>query len=68
MDKIRYGDHEVEFEEIGAEHDIIQARFTGLRSTLYGRPLHGWGMSRREAAIDLLRAERDTRFAGSMAG
>jgi hypothetical protein len=63
MDKLKYGDSEVEFEEIGLEHDIIRARFTGLPSLLYGRPLCGWGMSRREAAIDLLRAERDIRFA-----
>lgn len=63
MDKLRYGYREVEFEELGGEHDIIQARFTGLPSTLYGRPLRGWGMSRREAAIDLLRAERDIRYA-----
>lgn len=64
MDKLAYGVREVEFETLGGEHDIIQARFTGTDSTLYGKLLRGWGMSRREAAIDLLRAERDIRFAG----
>jgi hypothetical protein len=63
MDKLTYGRREVEFTSIGDEHDIIEARFAAAPD-LYGRPLRGWGMSRREAAVDLLRAERDLRFAG----
>ena len=63
MDKLTYGKHEVEFTTIGGEHDIIEARFAA-EPDLYGRPLRGWGMSRREAAIDLLRAHRDLTYAG----
>jgi hypothetical protein len=61
---VKYGDREVEYTTIGPDHEVIQAQFAGQGRTLHGRVLHGWGGNRAEAVIDLLRAERDTRYAG----
>jgi hypothetical protein len=64
MAEAKYGDREVEYTAIGTDKDVIQAQFAGVDKTMYGRVLQGWGTSRREAVIDLLRAERDIRYAG----
>jgi hypothetical protein len=60
----KYADREVEYTAIGTDHDVIQAQFAEPGTSLHGRVLHGWGKSRTEAVIDLLRAERDIRYAG----
>lgn len=64
MSTTTYEGREVEYTAIGTDKDVIQAQFTGSDKTLHGRDLHGWGTDRREAVIDLLRAERDIRYAG----
>ena len=63
MSEAKYGDREVEYTAIGPDHEVIQAKFTGEVPHYGGPSLRGWGTTRREAVIDLLRTERDIRYA-----